>query len=125
MHLNEAGQMVEKWWFQLSEKFAAVRLDESVVMPNHFHGIIIIIVGVTHPGAPLQEIVQWFKTMTTNEYIRGVNSRDWSVFPGRFWQRNYYERVIRDEQELDHAREYIRANPPQWELDRYNPSRTG
>ena len=42
--------------------------------------------------------------------------------PGQaFWQRNYYERIIRDEQELDHIREYVALNPSQWDIDRENP----
>ena len=30
------------------------------------------------------------------------------------WQRNYYERVIRDEEELARLRQYIEDNPAQW-----------
>jgi REP-associated tyrosine transposase len=41
------------------------------------------------------------------------------------WQRNYYEHVIRNEDSLNHIREYIRSNPPRWELDRENPDRKG
>ena len=37
------------------------------------------------------------------------------------WQRNYYERIVRDETELNRIREYIRLNPVKWELDRENP----
>ena len=37
------------------------------------------------------------------------------------WQRNYYEHVIRNEDELDHIREYIIHNPKKWEFDRDNP----
>lgn len=74
---------------------------------------------------PDPEIVQWFKTMTTNEYIRGVGTLGWSPFPGKLWQRNYYEHVIRDEVSLNRIREYIVNNPPQWEMDRENPDIRG
>jgi hypothetical protein len=37
------------------------------------------------------------------------------------WQRNYYERVIRNEDELGSIRQYIHVNPLKWELDRENP----
>jgi REP element-mobilizing transposase RayT len=73
-------------------------------------------------GAPLQTIVQWFKTMTTNAYIRGVNRHGWPPFPGRLWQRNYYERIIRNDDELARARRYIEVNPLQWHLDKENPA---
>ena len=51
MRLNEAGQMVERWWQRLREKFVHVDLDEHVTMPNHFHGIIIIV--DRRRGAPM------------------------------------------------------------------------
>jgi len=82
-----------------------------------------------HMGSPLQkpstlgEIVQWFKTITTNRYIHGVKNNGWKPFPGKFWQRNYYEHIIRNENELTRIREYIRNNPLQWQFDRENPNR--
>jgi putative transposase len=45
MRLNDAGQMIEQWWFELNRKFPTVESDEFVVMPNHFHGIVTIPVG--------------------------------------------------------------------------------
>jgi REP element-mobilizing transposase RayT len=151
MRLNAAGQMVEKWWAELNHKFPNVQTDEFVIMPNHFHGIIVIThvgadlcvcpnesgahVGAdqrvcpdetgAHTGAPLPEIIQWFKTMTTNEYIRGVKQSGWPPFRGRLWQRNYYEHIIRNDQSLHCIRQYIAENPLRWHLDRENPDRTG
>lgn len=74
---------------------------------------------------PLPEIVQWFKTMTTTEYIRGVKQHGWHPFPGKLWQRNYYEHVIRNEQSFHRIREYIATNPQRWQLDKENPWRRG
>lgn len=131
MVLNGAGMMVETWWNELPEKFSNVRLDEYVVMPNHIHGVIEI-VGAdlrvcpdkntsinqgAHTGAPLHAMLQWFKTMSTNGYIQGVNDHDWPCFPRRLWQRNYWERITRHDQELQGTREYIRNSPAQWLLD--------
>lgn len=50
-----------------------------------------------HKGSSLWRVLQWFKTMSTNEYIRNVKSNNWPRFDGRLWQRNYYEHIIRDE----------------------------
>ena len=61
--------------------------------------------------------------MTTNEYIRMVKQNEWQPFNGKLWQRNYWEHVIRDENELNHIREYILNNQLQWELDDENPKR--
>jgi len=150
MVLNDAGRMIEKWWLDLNRKFSTMETDEYMIMPNHFHGIVVI-VGAdlcvcpapadahvsgangsgahdsnahgsnAHAGAPLPSMIQWFKTMTTNEYIRGVKSRGWPPFAGKLWQRNYYEHIIRNDESLNRIREYIMNNPMQWTLDRENP----
>ncbi len=70
-----------------------------------------------HTGSPLHRVVQWFKTMTTNEYVHGVKQYGWPPFPGKLWQRNYWEHIIRDASELTRIREYIGDNPAQWEMD--------
>ncbi|OIP94906.1 hypothetical protein AUK40_06560 [Candidatus Wirthbacteria bacterium CG2_30_54_11] len=62
----------------------------------------------------LPDVVHRFKTMTTKRYADGVKGHGWLPFPGRLWQRNYYERVIRDDAELERTREYIIANPGEW-----------
>jgi REP element-mobilizing transposase RayT len=62
------------------------------------------------------------KSLTANAYIRGVNQHGWTPFPGRLWQRNYYERIIRSEDDRDRARRYIEENPVQWNLDAENPA---
>jgi len=69
------------------------------------------------PYGTTDDIIQAFKSMTTNAYIRGVKQSDWSPFPGRLWQRNYYERIVRNEAELAAIREYIAANPANWAED--------
>jgi REP element-mobilizing transposase RayT len=139
MALNDAGRMVEKWYVQLENKFEDIRCDEYIIMPNHFHAIIQNTgpVGADlcvcpydsrhgrtsgeHTGSPLQRVIQWFKTMTTNEYIRGVKQYRRVPFPGRLWQRNYYEHIVRNENEMSRIRKYIRNNPAQWDTDKDNP----
>jgi REP element-mobilizing transposase RayT len=59
--------------------------------------------------------------MTTNEYIRGVKKYGWVPFHGRLWQRNYYEHIVRDDNEMSRIREYIRGNPARWATDKDNP----
>ncbi len=70
----------------------------------------------------LAEVVHRFKTLTTKRYADGVKHHGWKPFPGRLWQRNYWEHVVRNERELHRIREYISTNPAKWELDRlYRP----
>ena len=146
VQLNAAGQMIEQWWQELLQKFPQIELDASIIMPNHLHGIIVIpSVGVDlrvgpqtqvdpqtpigsqtgeHTGSPLPTIMQWFKTMTTNAYIRGVKEFGWPAFPGKLWHRSFYEHVVRDEVDLNRIREYIANNPLNWLNDTENPVRT-
>ena len=68
----------------------------------------------------LGRIIQAFKSITTNEYILGVEKYDWKPFNGRLWQRNYYEHIIRDENDLNEIREYIVYDPLNWDKDEEN-----
>jgi REP element-mobilizing transposase RayT len=72
------------------------------------------------PTGTIPQIVQWYKTMTTNEYIRNVKQNDWTPFPGRLWQRNYYEHIIRNHLALNNIRKYIINNPMNWKNDKNN-----
>jgi REP-associated tyrosine transposase len=69
----------------------------------------------------LGDIVGAFKSITTHKYIRGVKQYGWPSFPGKLWQRNYYEHILRNENEMTRIREYILNNPAQWATDRENP----
>ncbi|MDO8644463.1 MAG: hypothetical protein Q7S00_05810, partial [bacterium] len=57
--------------------------------------------------------------MTTNEYLRGVKQNGWAYCWGHLWQRNYYERILRNEKELYETRFYIQTNPMKWQEDEY------
>ena len=140
MHLNDTGHMVKAVWDQLAHRFDNVELDERVIMPNHIHGVIFIVgaplVGAlkgagtriragTRPAptatSSLGDIVGAFKSIATHEYIGGVKQHGWPRFSGKLWQRNYYERVVRDDAELNAVRAYIAENPRRWDMDRENP----
>jgi len=140
MVFNDAGKMVEEEWLALTERFPNIELDVYQVMPNHFHGI--IVVGATLVVAPdadasqheagtspastksptLGDIIGAFKSITTHEYILGVDNKNWSRFYKRLWQRNYYEHVVRDEADLNRIRDYIQSNPANWDSDEENPN---
>jgi REP element-mobilizing transposase RayT len=76
MRLNDAGKMVVVYWEEATRKFPGLILDAAIVMPNHMHGIIFL------PGSiSLLTVIQWFKTMTTNAYIRGVKRTAGLRFP--------------------------------------------
>ena len=134
MKLNDAGKMIKNWYHELENKFPEIKCGEMIIMPNHIHFITILadlhvcpdktgerdpILG-EHTGSPLHRVVQWLKTMTTNEYIRGVKSLNWQRFNKRLWQRNYYEHIIRNENEYNRIAKYIVNNPAKWNNDKLN-----
>ena len=193
MYPNDAGKMIEKWYYELQNKFPDIKCDEMIVMPNHFHCIIHnvgadlrvcpnpnpnpntttettpdkfpniknemlgerdrnilgerdenmlgereitgkqdadenddgerVLLG-EHIGSPLHGVLQWFKTMTTNEYIRGVKTLGWQRFNRKLWQRNYWEHIIRDETSHRNIVNYILNNPQKWDGDKFNPKTT-
>ncbi|MEL7604360.1 MAG: transposase [Bacillota bacterium] len=106
---SETGRMAEKWLFELENKYDNIRIEKYIVMPDHVHFILLILVKVT--ATPLYKMIDWFKTMTTNEYIRGVKAGSYPPFVGHVWQRNYYEHILRSEQEMLEAWKYIDNNP--------------
>ncbi|MDZ7778096.1 MAG: transposase [Bacteroidales bacterium] len=71
-------------------------------------------------GATIGDVMDWFKTMTTNAYIRGVKNNDWMRFDGKLWQRNYHDHIIRNGDAYQKILEYIINNPAKWNGDTFN-----
>lgn len=103
----DASEMVKKWLGKIEDD-NSITVDCYVIMPDHIHFILLIQkTGV----ADLRKVIGWFKTMTTNEYIRGVKEDRLEPFEKRLWQRGYYEHIIRNEEDLNEKRKYIAENP--------------
>ena len=162
--LNDAGYMVEKWYYELENKYPDKKCREMIVMPNHFHCIVENTkimnkhgmsirdvngttirdahVGTSLHGRPktnepilkpqyginnkkyiatIGDTMDWFKTMTTNEYIHGVKIYNWKRFDKKLWQRNYWEHIIRNDAEYKRIADYINENPAKWIDDKFNP----
>jgi putative transposase len=109
-------------------------MDTFGIMPNHFHGIIVIdqpgtffaMNKMDRPLGPskgsLGTIIAQFKSKASKQ-IMAINGQI-SITPGQLWQRNYYEHIIRNEAEWDRIRKYIETNPRNWNSDDENPQRT-
>lgn len=108
----------EAWLWTLEEKYPDITLDAYAIMPNHIH-VLLLRYGDKgdHMGSPLPKMIGWFKSMTTNAYIRGVRAGQFAPFDGRLWQRGYYEHVVRCEEDLLDIRRYIEENPLKWRED--------
>ncbi len=129
VQLSVLGRIVRESWIGIPAHFAGVRLHEFVVMPNHVHGIVEIVevlTGAQH-AAPLQGavgspvrlvsgslsvIVRSFKAEVTRRAHLELN---WNA---EIWQRNYFDRVIRDAREFSDASRYIAENPLRWQGQR-------
>jgi putative transposase len=116
VHPSAAGDMVESCWTQLPAQYPTVRLSTFVVMPNHLHGIILLDTDGEH-AIGLGAVVGAFKSRTTVAYIQGVKAGRYPPFRKRLWQRDYYDRVIRNEREFEAVSAYIVNNPANWHQD--------
>ncbi len=149
MHLNECGKIADECWRSIPEHFPNAELDEFVIMPDHIHGIVVIVgksVGARH-AVPLQNncindgeftnnavplrndklrreqfgkptrgslptIIRSFKSVVSKQI-----NEIWDEPRSHVWQRNYYEHIIRDDNELNRIRQYIMDNPAKLKLN--------
>ena len=142
--LNDAGKIVHSVWDKLPISFPGIIPDEFIVMPNHCHGILLFagaeralprlngLPGSSGPAempsskttrkgaassAPtLGDVVRTFKSKSAVNVNRFLNR---SARP--LWQRNYYEHIVRSEDELNIIRDYISQNAARWAVDDENP----
>jgi putative transposase len=139
MLLNDFGRIVLEEWNRSFEIRAELSGDAFVVMPNHIHGIVwilepnqtdvehaSIVTGVGATGrSPLRgNVVPGPAKKSLGAFVAGFKSavtkriNEARGTPGvPMWQRNYFERIIRSERELEETRGYITNNPITWALD--------
>jgi REP element-mobilizing transposase RayT len=113
--INGDGEAVLGAWNELKER-KGIYLDASVVMPNHFHGILAL-PGVD--GMNLGKAMGIFKADSTRRIRLSTGEG------GSFWQRGYYDHRIRNDADYFRIRNYIADNPMKWSLDRENLDRSG
>jgi putative transposase len=127
---NDFGNIADECWRGIPKHFTFVELGAHVIMPNHIHGIVVI--RDTGRGAAmlrpyedhphkinlkpgsLGAIVRSYKSAVSYRIHKESNTTG-------IWQRNYYEHIIRDEQDLQNKSDYIEANPMLWDEDDNNP----
>lgn len=130
MHLNEAGVAIQDIWLESAGAYEEIGLDYYVIMPNHFHGIILFTKQLgSIQNTPLHMSRNQRRNMGLSKYIgrfKMLSAKQINIIrqtPGvTVWQRNYYEHIIRNDDDLSRIREYIENNPLKWELDEYNPA---
>lgn len=139
MHLNEFGRVVADCWDAIPGHFPSIQLDESVVMPNHVHGILVVTDtprrGMALPcpyptmprtetrefGKPLAQtistVVGSFKSAVTKRINILRNAPRTPV-----WQRNFYDHIIRHEASMQRIQHYVQTNPSSWRSDQLHPN---
>jgi len=141
--LSKFSLVAKQQWEKLPKRFPNIELGAYMIMPNHIHGIIVITAGrgtAENPNdldgelsrrAPTQEqfqkpvkgsiptIIRSYKSTVSHRInlMRGTDG-----IP--VWQRNYYEHIIRNAQDLQNKTDYIEANPLLWNEDDENPINT-
>jgi putative transposase len=118
IELNILGDIARSHWQQLSQHHPNIIMDESIVMPNHLHGIIVL-ESLTGNTKSISEIIRGFKTFSAKAINKERGLRGIPI-----WQRNYYDRIIRNELELDRVRQYIINNPRNWDADKNNQNQS-
>ncbi len=123
MHLSDIGRIVDREWMRAKEKRTHAIFDEYIIMPDHFHAIIII-----HPDETIREdtsacnphhqqewqsgclgaIIQQFKR-ACSQHIHEMG------YPRFRWLSRFHDRIIRDDAEFDRIRRYIIDNPKNWD----------
>ena len=138
MVCNQMGEIVEKVWSELPIHFPKVKTDQFIIMPNHMHGIIQVIPNKRSElssgnmcllnQAPIQGSISegWIMmkstSVTLGKIIRNFKAKSTREIRNKMnnsfcWQRNYFEHIIRDKNELFRIREYILDNPENWSQD--------
>lgn len=102
-------EILHEQWRALPARFPGVTLDEFVVMPDHVHGTLFLDGLIDNPPT-LGRVIGAYKSLTTVEWFKYCKAVNMDAI-GPFWLRNYHERVIRDKDELERIRQYIRHNP--------------
>ncbi|MCE7042457.1 transposase [Dyadobacter sp. CY312] len=148
MILNEMGVIAYNEWVALSGRFSNIELDVFQIMPNHMHGIIVIVpVGATLAVAQndtvgtgcdnyiemgtgaspvptsgrtvtVGDIVGAYKSLVSNECLKIFKIKNKTM--GKLWQRNYYEIIIRNDQSYQRISDYIVNNPAKWKQDKFH-----
>ncbi|GAB4530186.1 MAG: transposase [Pleurocapsa sp.] len=150
MQLNQYGEIVAETYQWLSQRYPYLILDEWIIMPNHFHGIMIIADTFRRGGSRIAPTIETASTLTRKDVIltdknlpinpelkrkslgrligafKTVSTKKINLIsntPGKkVWQRNYYEHIIRNEKALNNIRQYIINNPLSWHKDQLHPN---
>jgi len=148
VRLSDFGHIIETEWVKSFEMRSELFLDEYVIMPNHIHAIIVLdktnidSTVETHGRVSLQSEPQPTgfirRPQSVSSFIGGFKSRvntkindhidkhqpDFPKFDRHhhFFQPNYHDHIIRNEQSYQRIKNYIADNPRNWDADKFHDS---
>ena len=130
MRLSSVCEIAKRFWLEIPKYFPNTELDEFVIMPNHIHAIIIInssVVGIHHNESLRKHSYQHIIPYSLGSIIRSYKGAVYREcrrqgYDDFYWQRNYYEHIIRNDKDLNNIRDYIEGNISKWEIDKDNHS---
>lgn len=149
MNLSDLGKIANQCWQEIPDHFPFVRLGESVAMPNHVHGIIVIDKPVEtqhfasqnddldnkiHEAQDVAPLTKTYSNQTSqNQFgpqsnnlasiVRGfkigVTKQARKTRPDFKWQPRFHDHIIRDQESYQRISEYIVNNPSNWNRDKF------
>jgi REP element-mobilizing transposase RayT len=123
MILNKFGEIAHQEWLNTPLIRSNIVLGEFVIMPDHMHGIIKIIENRENKEIPHSPTAFKSPKQTIGAVVRGykaavVRRLRLLGFEGKLWQRNYYDRIVWNKEQLRRVSLYIRNNPANWKKAR-------
>jgi putative transposase len=129
--LNEYGKIAYNEWAKLTSRFPNMEFDVFQVMPNHMHGIVVLVgatlavaqnstigAGASPARTTIGAIVGAYKSLVFNACLDIYKSKNERM--GKLWLRNYYEIIIRNEFSYQNISNYIINNPAKWDEDKFS-----
>ena len=119
MIMSELGEIAQVQWLELTTRFLHIKLGEFVVMPNHFHGILIIEntlnLDENTKITSISDVIGAYKSLVMHHVLKLFGGKPL----GKIWQKNMYEHIIRNSASYEKIENYIINNPQNWENDIY------
>jgi putative transposase len=119
MILSIEGHIATACWLAIPVHFSGVGLEESVIMPNHMHGIVRLspdTLSGQPPTTTLSTVINHYKAAVTKHARQILGTPAWD----RLWHTRFYDHIIRDEQDFRRIQDYILNNPARWAKDRFS-----
>ena len=118
-----SARMVRRVFDEVIHQYPTISCPYSIVMPNHFHALIVVERADIESAPTISEVVQAFKRYSTIEYIHLVKQGLAEPFERYVWQRSFHDHIVRTGEDFRMIAEYIQNNPRRWEEDCFHPTK--